>query len=181
MILKLTTSHEAIRRKRNHFWVNLCFANDKETFFGISLPFCKIKWWKGWGWGWGLLCFWRLFEKIKDCRHLPFFCVHACCRSSRVAFSRVLAHFPLSTITEGNKVFWIRSSVHPFKRIRIFAVESGILCFGIRKTFQGLRNPSNDGNPESKFHCRNPVSLKSGIQDYLGFLYMGRFSGTTTK
>ena len=57
----------------------------------------------------------------------------------------------------------------------------GNFCCGIRKTAQGLRNPTKDRNPESKFHCPNPVSLKSGIQDFLGFLYMGRFSGTTTK
>ena len=166
MILKLTTPHESIRRKRNHFWVNLCFANDKETFFGISLPFGKIKWWKGWGgggWRWGLLCFWRLFEKIKDCRHLPFFCVHACCHSSLVAFSRVLAHFLLSTITEGNKVFWIRSSVHPFKGIRIpesgnfllsnpesFVLESGKQSkdSGIPPTI-GIRNPSSTAGIQS--------------------------------
>ena len=32
-------------------------------------------------------------------------------------------------------------------------VESGILGFGIRNTAQGIRNPANDWNPESKFHC----------------------------
>ena len=145
----------------------------------------------GGGGRWGPLCFWRLFEKIKDCRLLPFFCVHACCRSSRVAFSRVLAHFPLSTITEGNKVFWIRSSVHPFKGIRIpesgkFLLsnpESFVLESGKQSKDSGIppTQEPNDRNPESKFHRWNPVSLKSGIQDSLGFLYMGRFSGTTTK
>ena len=30
-------------------------------------------------------------------------------------------------------------------------VESGILGFGIRKTAQGILNPTNDWNPESKF------------------------------
>ena len=31
-------------------------------------------------------------------------------------------------------------------------VESGILGSGIRKTAQEVRNPTNDWNPESKFH-----------------------------
>ena len=31
-------------------------------------------------------------------------------------------------------------------------VESGILGLGIRNTAQGIRNPTNDCNPESKFH-----------------------------
>ena len=31
-------------------------------------------------------------------------------------------------------------------------VESGILGFGIRNTAQGIRKPSKDCNPESKFH-----------------------------
>ena len=38
-------------------------------------------------------------------------------------------------------------------RIREFLlVESGILGFGIRNTAQGVRNPTNDWNPEFKFH-----------------------------
>ena len=35
---------------------------------------------------------------------------------------------------------------------QIFAVESGIPGFGIRNTAQGIRNATNDWNPESKFH-----------------------------
>ena len=31
-------------------------------------------------------------------------------------------------------------------------MESGILGFGVRNTDQGIRNPANDWNPESKFH-----------------------------
>ena len=31
-------------------------------------------------------------------------------------------------------------------------VKSGILGFGIGNTPQGIRNPTNDWNPESKFH-----------------------------
>ena len=40
----------------------------------------------------------------------------------------------------------------------IFAVESGILGFGIQNTAQGIRNPSNVWNPESKFHLKNQES-----------------------
>ena len=130
----------------------------------LGYPYYLVKSSRGrGGWGWGLLCFWRLFEKIKDCRHLHFFCVHSCCRSSRVSFSRVLAHFPLSTITEGNKVFSIRSSVHPFKGIRIpesgkfllsnpesFVLESGKQSkgSGIPLTI-GIRNPSSTAGIQS--------------------------------
>ena len=35
---------------------------------------------------------------------------------------------------------------------KFLLVESGILGFGIRNTAQGIRNPTNDWNPESKFH-----------------------------
>ena len=34
----------------------------------------------------------------------------------------------------------------------ILLLESGILGSGIRNTAQGIRNPTNDWNPESKFH-----------------------------
>ena len=56
-----------------------------------------------------------------------------------------------------------------------FAVESGILGFGIRDTAQEIRNPTNDWNPESKFHSleirnpvrgiRNPDNLSCGIRN----------------
>ena len=43
--------------------------------------------------------------------------------------------------------------------------ESITFCCGIRKpglgirnTAQGIRNPTNDWNPESKFHLKNPES-----------------------
>ena len=35
---------------------------------------------------------------------------------------------------------------------KFLLVESGILGFGIRNTAQGIRNPTNDWNPDSKFH-----------------------------
>ena len=35
---------------------------------------------------------------------------------------------------------------------KILLVESGILDFVIRKTAQGIRDPTDDWNPESKFH-----------------------------
>ena len=42
----------------------------------------------------------------------------------------------------------------------VLLVEPGILGFGIRKLAQGIRNPANDWNSESKFYrqgIRNPV------------------------
>ena len=33
-----------------------------------------------------------------------------------------------------------------------FAVESGVLGFGIRNRAQGIRNPTNEWNPESTFY-----------------------------
>ena len=39
-------------------------------------------------------------------------------------------------------------------------VEFGILGLGIRNTAQGIRNPTNDCNPESKFHWQR---LESSI------------------
>ena len=129
----------------------------------LGYPYYLVKSSRGrGGWGWGLLCFWRLFEKIKDCRHLPFFCVHACCRSSRVAFSRVLAHFPPSTITEGNKVFLIRSSVHPFKGIRI--PESGKFLLSNPESFvlESGKHSKDSGIPPT-IGIRNSSST-AGIQ-----------------
>ena len=35
---------------------------------------------------------------------------------------------------------------------KFLLVESGILSFGIRNTGVGIRNPTNNSNPESKFH-----------------------------
>ena len=43
---------------------------------------------------------------------------------------------------------------------QIFAVQSGILAIGIRNTAQGIRNQTNECNPEYKFQwlkIRNPV------------------------
>ena len=42
---------------------------------------------------------------------------------------------------------------------KILLVESGILDFVIRKTAQGIRDPTDDWNPESKFHWQR---LESG-------------------
>jgi len=36
--------------------------------------------------------------------------------------------------------------------VKFFLMESDILGFGIRNTAQGIRNPNNDCNPESKFY-----------------------------
>ena len=47
----------------------------------------------------------------------------------------------------------------------IFAVEFGILGFGIRNTAQGIRNPTNDWNPESKFHLKKIRNLVPEIRN----------------
>ena len=56
------------------------------------------------------------------------------------------------------------------------------MCFGIWNTAQGILNLTKDWNPESKFHQQeNGIAglesvihgVKSGIQDNLGFPYMG--------
>ena len=88
-----------------------------------------------------------------------------------------------------NAEHWFPEAVCPCKEIRI--PESGKFLLvgepGIQP-MQGIRNPTNDWNSESKFHWQkinNPefsVTPGSGIhcvepriQDCLGFLYMGRY------
>ena len=63
--------------------------------------------------------------------------------------------------------YWRESGFRQF-----FAAESGILSFGFRNTAQGIRNPFNDWNLESKFHwqrIQNPVTRtrnsRRGIQN----------------
>ena len=51
----------------------------------------------------------------------------------------------------------------------IFASQSGILGFGIWNTAQGIRNPTNDSNPESassidKVFGRNPANFFSALR-----------------
>ena len=54
---------------------------------------------------------------------------------------------------------------------KFLLVESGIweisriVCFVIRNTAQGIRNPSNDWNPESKFHWQRIRTPVPGIQN----------------
>ena len=64
----------------------------------------------------------------------------------------------------------------------MLSCKSGILAFcSIWNTAQGIRNPGNDWNPESKFHWQESgiqslesgiCSLESTIQDCLGFPYL---------
>ena len=60
----------------------------------------------------------------------------------------------------------------------VLLVDSGILGHGIRNTAQGIRNPTDDWYPESKFHWqrRGKRYLESRIQNCLGYHHMGRFS-----
>ena len=53
----------------------------------------------------------------------------------------------------------------------ILIVESGILGSGIQNTAQGIENPANDWNPESKIHWeefRSPESMAWYPEDCLG-------------
>ena len=53
-------------------------------------------------------------------------------------------------------------------------VERWILGFGIRNTAQGIWNPANNWNPESKFHWRRIQNPDPGLNlDCIGFHYMG--------
>ena len=68
---------------------------------------------------------------------------------------------------------------------KILLVESGILGFGTQNTAQGIRNPTEEWNPESKFHWKR---LEYGIhgmgfimQDGLGFPYTGLKNNTTNR
>ena len=64
----------------------------------------------------------------------------------------------------------------------MFSCKSGILAFcRVWNTAQGIRNPTNDWNQESKFHWQESGiqslesrirSLESTIQDVLGFSYL---------
>ena len=53
-------------------------------------------------------------------------------------------------------------------------VESWILDFGIRNTAQGIRNPTNDLNPKSKFQWQRLESSSCLREGCLGFPYMGQ-------
>ena len=46
---------------------------------------------------------------------------------------------------------------------KFLLVESGILGFGIRNTSEGIWNPTNDWNPESKFHWQTIRNPEPGI------------------
>ena len=74
---------------------------------------------------------------------------------------------------------------------KIMLAESGIFGgFGIRNAAQGIRNPTNDWNPEPNFHWQrlesstwNPKStgVKSSIQDSLAFPYIGQNRSSSTS
>ena len=54
---------------------------------------------------------------------------------------------------------------NPDSGIREFLiVESRILGFGIRNTAQGVRNPTNDCNPEFKFHWQKLESSTLNLE-----------------
>ena len=49
--------------------------------------------------------------------------------------------------------------------LKICLVESGILGFAIWNTAQGIRNPTEDCNPESMFHWQRIRNPRCGIQN----------------
>ena len=73
-------------------------------------------------------------------------------------------------------IFWINTDLSKYFlyyiSFQVLLVESGILaCFGIQNTAQEIRNPTDDWNPESKFHWQRirdsvPGIPKSRGQDY---------------
>ena len=48
---------------------------------------------------------------------------------------------------------------------KFLLVETGILGSGMRKTAEGIRNPTYDWNPESKFHGQRIRYPGPGIQN----------------
>ena len=67
---------------------------------------------------------------------------------------------------------------------RIGLMESGILGFGVWNTAQGIRNPTSDWYPESKFHWQilesstsnpEPMTWNPESRTVLDSRYMGRF------
>ena len=66
---------------------------------------------------------------------------------------------------------------------KILLVESGILGFGTQNTVQGIRNPTEEWNPESKFHSKRLeygiYGMEFIIQDGLEFPYTGRIGSFT--
>ena len=59
----------------------------------------------------------------------------------------------------------------------IFPVESGILGFGIWNTALGIRNSSNDWNPESKFHSQRIRNPEAGVRNPRSGIQNPRLSG----
>ena len=52
----------------------------------------------------------------------------------------------------GNVFFALRKRTLIPESRKFLPMKSGILVFGIGNAPQGIRNPTNDWNPESKFH-----------------------------
>ena len=80
----------------------------------------------------------------------------------------IILFFLLSSVY-GNVFFalWKRTLI-PESR-KFLPVKSGILGFGIGNTHQGIRNPTDDWNPESKFHRQTLVFHTSKRWFWSGF------------
>ena len=100
---------------------------------------------------------WRLLEVWHELNYNIF--VKLGRASTTIAFSSV-SHVLFCDRKDSLEFQQIKTllSIAPSKGIRIsesgkiLFVESGILGFGIQNTTQGIRNPINYWNPESKFH-----------------------------
>ena len=76
-------------------------------------------------------------------------------------------------IPESDKLLLVTSEIQEL----IFLLDSGFVYIEIRKTAQGIRNPSNDWISESKFHWHRSEPSTGNlelIQDCLVFPYMVR-------
>ena len=51
------------------------------------------------------------------------------------------------------------------EELKLLLVKSGVLCLAKRTSFQGIRNPFNDSNPESKLLRQGIHSVESSIQE----------------
>ena len=84
--------------------------------------------------------------------------------------------------------FWWRDSENQIlESVKFLLMEIDILGFGIWNTAQGIRNPTNDWNPESKFYWqilksstwnRESTAWNPESQDCLGFPHMERSNYT---
>ena len=110
------------------------------TQYGGSV---RVKFWKAkWPWQ-GNLSF-----LIKNMRWAPW--ISQVQRTALLSIFAKAQFYPMLGIPESGKILLLESKIQ-----QIFAVESGILGFGIWNTAQGFRTPTNDWNPVHEI--QNPL------------------------